>query len=324
MGIQTTIRRTWTVGCYLGTFRFMRAWDVRPEEASQVVDPFTARAALSAAAASRGAFALSDLGAALDRYRPAHYNVRTHQRELLKELFEAIDSKRLVALKEIPARPPVIIPKEDVPLDFASKGSVKVTATIEFMVVYDQANTGLEGLRFKVKTADGKEQQVTTDGSGKFKLSGLPPGSLDLVTDPAHARLETTVVLRAVADKPTPGWTTDDEPETTAQHLLRVDARRVRAGETFKSVAKDCEVPWKELARFNFGTDDEAQVAKRLPGFLGCHPGKSLDDIVFDDLSEPGILFVPKPFRSSFYTSQTPTLRVAGVPRPRTRFLFSA
>jgi hypothetical protein len=302
----------------------MRACDVQPDESSRLVSISESVSAL------RAGVQHLETCAAVDRMREelSFFNHSwmglSVSQPPLEEVVEGVRGGRLVAVREEVRRPTEVYrPKENAPWEKPAPEPVKVTSSMELKFVYDQADRGVGALEFKVRTPDGKEQTLKTDGKGVLKLRNIAPGYVEVWTELKDARLETTVTMRAQGEAPTPEGLSDFETKDPAKHLLQVTDLRVHDRETLKTIAEDCELDWKKLALFNFGTDDEKKLLELVPAVTGCHAAKSLDALVFDDSSAPGIIFWPKPWRASFHTSQTPVIRLAGLRRPTVRLRFS-
>lgn len=321
---SSRIEDGWKVRSSLGIYRFLRAWDVLPEERPRLVSEREAVMAL------RAAVEHFPTCAAVDRMRE-ELSYFTHRwggfgerQAPVEEVVEGVRAGRLVAVREVETRPvEVYRPKEEEPWEKPADEPVKVKATLEVKFVYDQADKGVGGLEFKVRPPDGPEQKLKTDGNGVLKVRDITPGYVEIWSDVKDARLETTVTMRAEGETPTVDFTKDYETKKAAKHLLRVDALRVHEGDGFKSLAEECDVTWEALALFNFGTDDEKKVKKALEDEVGCLAAKGLDEVKFSDFDSPGLLYLPTPWKASFHTSQTPVIRLAGVDRPTPLFLFS-
>jgi hypothetical protein len=314
----------WSMRSFLGVYRFRRAWDVQPAERSRLVSEAEAVSAVRAAVEEcPSSVALGQMREALSFFN--HSWLGHHSRQTpLEEVLEGVRRGRLVAVQEEVHRPAEVYrPQPEEPWEKPPPEPVKVTASMDLKFVYDQADEGVGALEFKVRTPDGKEQTLKTDGKGVLKLRNLEPGYVELWTELKDARLETTVTMRAQGEAPTPEGLPDFETKDPAKHLLQVTGLRVHDKETLKTIAEDCDLDWKKLALFNFGSDDEKKLLELVPAVTGCHAAKSLDALVFDDSSAPGIIFWPKPWRASFHTSQTPVIRLAGLRRPVVRVRFS-
>jgi hypothetical protein len=72
----------------------------------------------------------------------------------------------------------------------------------------------------------------------------------------------------------------------------------VKKGETLDGLAKGAGMTWKELAKFNWGTDLPGEINQHLRDDVGCTK-KTSDgaNYVFDDSDDPGIVYIPKPWK---------------------------
>lgn len=315
--------RGWRISSFFGPMRLVPRWSVAPEELPLVVERMLAAGAVRAAATTQANFGVLEA-----IHRTLHLSntigFAPGSDALSRDVLAAVLSGALVAVREVETTPVhVYRPEPEVWEPPPPPAPVKVTASLEVKFVYDQIDKGVAGLEFRVRTPDGKEQQLKTDGSGLLRLRNIDPGYVDLWTEVDGAALETTVTARAEGDRPTTGFSEDYETEKPARRLLRVDALRVHKGDTFKALAEECDMKWKTLALFNFGTDDEKKVNEALQDYVGCRYAESLDEMEFTDFDSPGLLYIPKPWKATFHTSQTPIVRLAGVDQPKQGFLFS-
>jgi hypothetical protein len=70
---------------------------------------------------------------------------------------------------------------------------------------------------------------------------------------------------------------------------------QIRNGDTLETIGKPYGITAKELAKFNFGTDDIMEVAKFSWGRLGCSVESKDRDFKFivNETDKPGVIFIP-------------------------------
>lgn len=96
------------------------------------------------------------------------------------------------------------------------------------------------------------------------------------------------------------------------KRVLNVIEHKVRTGETLDSVAQAHGMTWRELAQFNWGTQQPDRINHHLYKEVGCRK-KTADgkNYVFDDGDEPGKIYVPRAWRQDgLMTDMTHTIRV--------------
>jgi LysM domain len=159
-----------------------------------------------------------------------------------------------------------------------------------FDLVLREAGSGrpLAGVPLVVEAPDGDERGVTTDGAGRVRIEGLPPGSCLVGSAVEDARVETSYVACAG-----PAGAGAGAPIRPA-HLVQVERHRVRAGETLDGIAATHGVPWERIARFNWGATDPEALEVGYRQTLGCTRRAADGRLRFDDGDDPGILLVPR------------------------------
>ena len=98
----------------------------------------------------------------------------------------------------------------------------------------------------------------------------------------------------------------------TRTHITEIQAHKVRTGQSLDGLAKANGLTWQVLANFNWGTADPNKISQHLRKDVGCTK-KTQDrkNYVFDDSDEPGIIYIPKPWRvGSLPTNKTHVVRV--------------
>jgi hypothetical protein len=181
-----------------------------------------------------------------------------------------------------------------------------LTKTFELVIIDAASGRPLEGIALDVITSAGDERRVHTDGGGRARIEGLPPGTCDVASAIDDARVATSwcpsTRPRAMGREPagTP----------VAGQLVEVERHRVRAGQTAASVARDHGVSWERIALFNWGTTDPEALQDHFRDTLGCRRKSPDGRLCFDDADEPGILLVPRRWRATLAVGAAHELRV--------------
>jgi hypothetical protein len=94
--------------------------------------------------------------------------------------------------------------------------------------------------------------------------------------------------------------------------IARVEPYKVTSRDTLDSIAKANGMTWKQLARFNWGTDVPREINRYLRDRVGCtKKTKDGKNYVFDDSDDPGIVYIPHPWGlSGLACKQVHTIRV--------------
>jgi hypothetical protein len=110
------------------------------------------------------------------------------------------------------------------------------------------------------------------------------------------------------------------------KYIVEITPHKVRTGETLDGLAKANKLSWQMLAKFNWGTAEPDKINKHLRMDVGCtKKTKDRKNYQFDDSDDPGIVYIPKPFRSrNLSTKKIHTIRVQILPAGKPKdFIFS-
>lgn len=206
---------------------------------------------------------------------------------------------------------------------------------IRFRVIDDKTEDPLAGVRLFVKHPSGKKTVHTTDSSGLVLIHPAEPAPHGVLGDFSQANFMT--VFHGVAMQQEPGGGSEKPPAPEPARdadakgkssngktgpdggggtprvtdLAVIEKHKVRKGETLRKLAKRIDLGWRELARFNFGTDDPDEVQKHLQHDIGCTRRDGKGGFVFHNDDDPGIIFLPKEFRKEgLAIKQTHRIRV--------------
>ena len=200
-------------------------------------------------------------------------------------------------------------------------------AWVAFVVLDDVTGEPVAGVKLGIRLPEGGRAEHTTPGSGTLEFDPCARGTCTVDTSLGDATLGSVLELvrfGAPTERPLEGIPFPN-PDDRKPVVVRVTHHRVRSGESLASIAKGAGLDWKELARFNFGTDAPRKVNVALREQVGCHK-RTADghNYLFHDHDYPGIVYVPSPLcLEHLSTDQTHTLVVRPLTRPPRPFYFS-
>ncbi len=198
------------------------------------------------------------------------------------------------------------------------------TTWIEIQLVWDHDGEGVGQLEFVLEKPDDERTTVTTNGQGLIRLEGLKRGACLLEAELKCAEAASSAYLAGWGDRPSDEAPIDETEKTKIKHLVAVESRRVRPGETLERIADEAGLSWQALSKFNWGTDEPKAVARGLADRVGTQRREKPADVVFSKRDNPGILFLPRPFSiRGLATSTRHILRIRPIRWPFRRHLLS-
>lgn len=204
-------------------------------------------------------------------------------------------------------------------------GAVTESSWILLKVVDDATDEPIPKVKLTLTLPDGSKADHTTNAEGAIDLDPVRPGTCQVVTDMASPkRAETLVLVRLTGPTPPPPEDPKKKrkkPKQAPYKVGRIERHRVRTGDTLAGLAQMAGMTWKELAKFNWGTDDPKKVNRHLRWDVGCTK-KTADgsNYVFDDSDSPGIVLLPFPWSAPLGTGLEHVLRVSPVDPAPWRF----
>jgi hypothetical protein len=185
---------------------------------------------------------------------------------------------------------------------------------IEIKVVWEETGKPVKNVRLVVKTPDGVENFHDTNGEGKVRVEEVEPGTCDVRCETKGIKRETMLNFVGTGEPPKPNeGASDGKPPSGTLIIAQLDNHKVKKGESLDGLAKRIGMTWKDLAKFNWGTDQPEKINEHLRYDVGCTKttadGKNY---MFDDKDDPGLIELPRPWSmGALATGQMHVLRVA-------------
>ncbi|WP_197041402.1 LysM peptidoglycan-binding domain-containing protein [Chondromyces apiculatus] len=243
--------------------------------------------------------------------------------EVLRQLAEQIARGAFTVASVHEPAPDLAVPTLGALLEGSAEQSplpvpAALTHFIEVRVVL-ASGEGVGSVALEVVLPTEEVQRATTDGEGMARLDAIPAGTCVVRctwSNPSRAETLAFVGLKsgsgaagdeahgAAAGQAAPPLrpkTPEDEGEAqkpSGKYVVsQVERRKVGTGDTLASLAESVGITWKELAKFNFGTDDPKKINAALRRVVGCtKKTKDGKNYRFDDTDDPGIVLLPSPF----------------------------
>ncbi len=208
--------------------------------------------------------------------------------------------------------------KEDDYVAPMTTATAKDVNWITFKVLEDTSGMPIPDIMLSIKLPGGATVDKTTNEKGLIEISDINEGDCAINTDIKNAKLENTLAFIGMGepaiDKKKNRIRSSDE-RSGFRYLALVEQHKVKKGDSLDSIATANGLTWKQLALFNWGTDDPQEINEFLRRRVGCTK-KTRDGLnyIFGDADDPGILDIPKPWnQSGFATSKTHVIRVRQV-----------
>ncbi|HEV8605856.1 MAG TPA: LysM domain-containing protein [Tepidisphaeraceae bacterium] len=223
------------------------------------------------------------------------------------------------AREEPPPQPPPPLPRP-----------TKKLTWIEFKVVDDASGKPVNWVRLVVRTPDGNQTYQTTNSEGLVRMEELEPGMCDVSCELKNPTMQDMLAFMGMGE--TSAGASGEEEGANGQNqkpgtmrIADIERHKVKTGETLDGLAKKAGMTWKDLAKFNWGTDVPREINGALRRFVGCTK-KTADgaNYKFDDTDDPGIVLIPKPWKQEgLATGETHVVRVSAPKLEPKRFRFS-
>jgi hypothetical protein len=184
---------------------------------------------------------------------------------------------------------------------------------VEFRVVWADTGQPVPSVRLTVTTPDGNQAFHTTNAEGAVTIKNIDPGTCD-ISGRRDQSVERTLDFVQIGEATGDGGGSTD-PRSSPDELwfiADIEKHKVKAGESLKSLAESVGMTWRELARFNWGTDVPAKINEHLRDDVGC-TRKTADghNYRFHDSDHPGIVYLPSEFvREGLATTRSHTIQV--------------
>ena len=163
---------------------------------------------------------------------------------------------------------------------------------VEIQVLFADSGQPAPSLKLKIKPPGGTAAEHTTDSDGLIRIDGLKKdGDCEVTTDIKGVKRSESLVVGGAPSSPSGDKPKGKQPD---YKLIKLSRYKVKTGDSLDSLSKKVGITSKDLAKFNWGTDDPKQINKHLRWDVGCTK-KSGENYVFDDSDNPGIILLPEP-----------------------------
>lgn len=213
---------------------------------------------------------------------------------------------------------------------------------IEIKVVSIDTGKPVRDVDLTLKLPSGDEEDHTTNPDGIIRVDDLDPGTCEarsIVKGATRAEVLSVQGMGAPSESPEAAPAAEEEQAPSAAGRIElipkasgkakdkpkeakpsgyklgvVERHKVKTGETLDGLAKKVGLSWKELAKFNWGTDVPGEINQALRTEVGCtKKTKDGKNYVFDDEDDPGIVLLPSGWEASLGTTTKHTILVAKV-----------
>jgi len=196
---------------------------------------------------------------------------------------------------------------------------------VEFKVVEDGTARPVSGVRLSITPPDGIEKLHTTSSSGLIRLEEILPGSCTVKCDLKDARLSDTLHFVGAGEPKSGGNQQESSSALQAGHvrIAQIEVHKVKKGESIDKLAKAAGLTWKELSKFNWGTDVPDEINEHLRDVVGCtKKTKDGNNYMFDDSDQPGIIYIPTKWEQGGLATATRHVIRVSQPKVGTPLIF--
>lgn len=89
-----------------------------------------------------------------------------------------------------------------------------------------------------------------------------------------------------------------------SKQIVKAKEYKVNDKDTLESIAKKNNIDFKDLANFNFGTDNPDEINKQLRSIVGClQKTKDGKNYIFTKEDDPGIIYIPEVFPNKVFSA---------------------
>lgn len=177
---------------------------------------------------------------------------------------------------------------------------------VEVEVRFADSGHPVAGIELTVKPPGGSAAPHTTNGDGLIRIDGIKlSGDCEIKS---AIKGVTRAAALSVGGAP-PAAPVGPEPAHASYKLVNLTHYKVKTGDSLDSLSKKVGITWKDLAKFNWATDDPKEINKHLRWDVGCTK-KSGSNYLFDDTDDPGIILLPEPVELSVSTGTRLSLGV--------------
>ena len=196
---------------------------------------------------------------------------------------------------------------------------------VEFRVVWESDGEPVRQLPLVVVTPDGNRSTKQTDGGGKVRMDNVADGTCEVQSRFSGVTIDDCVTYLGETVEGSPkGESSAEDRCRNPKAIVLIEEHKVKTGETLASIAENAGMTWKDLAKFNWRTDDPDEVNRYLRRAVGCYKRtKDGKNCIFNDRNNPGIILVPKAWKVQGLNTGACYTFMVRPSKKRPRFLFS-
>ncbi|OGT27598.1 MAG: hypothetical protein A2Z17_03665 [Gammaproteobacteria bacterium RBG_16_66_13] len=195
-----------------------------------------------------------------------------------------------------------------VPLPVPAKKKARFSAK----VVDGATGEPIPGVKLELQLVDGSKCDLVSGSDGTVEVPDVVPGHHTLSGAIGGLTMKNALELVSVGDSPgsasgggassISGKTTRAPPtgaaSATPYRVVGIERYKVKRGDTLAKIAAKNDLDRAMLAYFNWGVYSPSEVEEKLRDEVGCTQKDPNGRYVLTDEDEPGIIFIPKPWRA--------------------------
>jgi outer membrane protein OmpA-like peptidoglycan-associated protein len=221
-----------------------------------------------------------------------------------------------------------------------ARAAAQKKTTFSAKVVDDATGEPIAGVKLELRLVDGSTLKVASGSDGSVEVLDVEPGSHTLSGSIGGTTKPSALEFVSVGESSSAGTTSEDAPKAPGKatkrpaadqsasppsfSLVAVERYKVKKGDALEKIAAKNDLDRAMLAYFNWGVYSPREVEEKLRDQVGCTEKDENGRYVLADEDEPGIIFIPKPWRAAgLEAGKQHTVRVKPIQRPEPKRLES-
>ncbi len=181
-------------------------------------------------------------------------------------------------------------------------------------LVDDATGEPIPGVKLDLRLVDGSMHNLVSGSDGLIEVLDVEPGNHTLSRSIGGATMKSALEFVSVGESSSSGavdgaskapakGTQRPAPEepggAQSYSVVAVERYKVKRGDTLEKIAAKHDLGRATLAYFNWGVYSPPEIEGKLCELVGCTEKDRSGGYVFTDEDEPGIIFIPKPWRAA-------------------------